>query len=150
MDDVKKLKPKNPTSSTKKKKTTVMSGTSGAVRECEVWCYTKREDKVESAVRAVSASVRSAAASHQGASVWVWAKEDTETAMQKLRGHLGIDVGKITEPQEADVYVEMRVGTGVGARGPDGARGKRGDGGGEARGIQAGHGCGMVDAAYAA
>jgi uncharacterized protein (TIGR02145 family) len=92
-----------------KKKTTMMSGTSGAVRESEVWCYTKEEDVVESAVRAVSASVRSAAASHQGASVCVWAKADTQTAMQKLREHLGIDVGKITEPQEADVYVEVRV-----------------------------------------
>ncbi len=107
------LKPVKPHSKRKAKKTTVMSGTSGAVRESEVWCYTKEEDVVESAVRAVRGSVRSAAASHEGASVLVWAKADTETAMQKLSEDLDIEILPITDQQEADVYVEMRVGTGV-------------------------------------
>jgi uncharacterized protein (TIGR02145 family) len=91
-----------------------MSGTSAVVHEA--WCYTKREDKVESAVRAVRASVKSAAASQRGASVWVWTKEGTQTAMDDLRGHLnddGIEIGKITEPpqkkEKGDVYVEVRV-----------------------------------------
>jgi chromosome segregation ATPase len=93
-----------------------MSGTSAVVHE--VWCYTKREDKVESAVRAVRASVKSAA-SQRGASVWVWTKEETQTAIPKLKEHLsdgGIEIGEITEPQKkekADVYVEVRVETGV-------------------------------------
>jgi chromosome segregation ATPase len=93
-----------------------MSGTSAMVREHKAWCYTKQEDKGDSAVRAVtavSASVNSAA-SQTGASVWVWTKEETQTAIanlsEHLKGHLGIEIGKITEPQEADVHVEVRVG----------------------------------------
>jgi uncharacterized protein (TIGR02145 family) len=86
-----------------------MSGTSAAVRECEVWCYTQ-EDVVESAVRAVSASVKSAA-SQTDASVWVWTKAETQTAIDNLRERLGdgIEIGEITKQQEADVYVEVRV-----------------------------------------
>jgi ribosomal protein L7/L12 len=100
-----------------------MSGTSAVVHE--VWCYTKREDVVESAVRAVRASVKSAV-SQRGASVWVWTKAETQTAMDDgalprvgdqvgpadLRWHLpvGIEIGKITKQQKkADVYVEVRV-----------------------------------------
>ncbi len=50
---------------------------------------------VESAVRAVRGSVKSAAASHPGASVWVWTKADTQTAIENLREHLGgIEIGK--------------------------------------------------------
>jgi uncharacterized protein (TIGR02145 family) len=86
-----------------------MSGTSAV--GSEVWCYTKQGDVVESAVRAVRGSVKSAA-SQRGASVWVWTKADTQTAIDNLKAHLGgIEIGKSTEPQKkADVYVEVHVG----------------------------------------
>jgi hypothetical protein len=90
-----------------------MSGMSAVVSE--VWCYTRQEDVVESAVRAVMGSVKGAA-SQWGASVWVWTKEETQKAIDNLKAHLGgIEVGKITEPaqKKADVYVEVRVEKGV-------------------------------------